>query len=347
VTEILQIDGSQGEGGGQIVRSALALSAVTGRPFELANIRSGRKNPGLLRQHLTAVNAAREICGAGVTGAELHSRRLIFAPGTVQTRGFRFAVGSAGSAILVAQTVLPALMFAVGNSSIEIEGGTHNMAAPPFEYLHEVYLPLLTRLGPQFESKIDSWGFYPMGGGRIRIAIRPSGELAGLQLMETGGAAIPAVTALVSKLPEQIGQRECQIIRHRTGWKLNQCQVRVIDRSPGPGNVVMIRLASPNVTEMFTAFGKRGVRAEQVATQALNQALGYLADEVPVGEYLCDQLLLPLALAARSGQTSQFLCGPLSMHSHTHIDILKLFLNIGIEIRSVGPRQQVVCIAPL
>ncbi len=346
MTDMLQIDGARGEGGGQIIRSALALSIVTGRPIEIRHIRAGRKTPGLLRQHLTALAAAREICGGDVSGDQLHSDRLTFVPGPVQTRGFQFDVGTAGSAILVAQTVLPALLTAEGNCSLEIRGGTHNMAAPTFDYLHEVYLPLLSRMGPRFDSRIDAWGFYPAGGGQVQIDIHPAQTLSGLRLTETGGMARPTVTALVADLPKHIGERECQLIRHRAGWKPNDCMVRTIEQSDGPGNVVMIRLTSPNVTEMFTGFGRRGVRAEQVATTAWNQARQYLADGVPVGEHLCDQLLLPLGLAAQGGETSSLVTGPLSGHSETHMEILKMFLDIEFQITPLGPRQNRVDVTP-
>jgi RNA 3'-terminal phosphate cyclase (ATP) len=346
MSELVSIDGSQGEGGGQIIRTALTLSLVTGRPFEVAHVRAGRKRPGLLRQHLTAVHAAREICGGSVSGAGEGSRHLIFTPGPVQTRGFRFAVGSAGSAILVAQTILPALMIADGISSIEIEGGTHNMEAPPYDFLEQVYLPVIGRMGPRISSEILAWGFYPAGGGLIRISIEPSLKLAGIELMESGGTPQGTITALVSRLPEAIGERECQLIRRHAGWKTKSCTVRKIGLSPGPGNVVMIRLDSPNVTEMFTAFGKQGIRAEQVAMQAWKAARDYLANEVPVGEHLCDQLLLPGALAARNGAISRFLTGPLSMHSLTQIDIIKRFLDVIIRREQLSARQIAVTIAP-
>ncbi|HMP78037.1 MAG TPA: RNA 3'-terminal phosphate cyclase [Pirellulaceae bacterium] len=339
MSDLVVIDGSTGEGGGQIVRSALTLSMVTGRAFEITNIRAQRSKPGLLKQHLTAVQAAREICGGGVTGAELGSRQLIFAPGPVQTRSFTFDIGSAGSTTLVAQTLIPALMTADGASSLVIEGGTHNMAAPPFDYLQQVYLSIINQLGPHIGCELLSHGFYPAGGGKIRVSIEPSAHLRGLELMELGGPPIGQVTALVSRLPEHIGQRECELIRHRAGWQAKQCTVRNVTDSPGPGNIVMIRLTSPRVTEMFTGFGKKGVSAEQVAAGAWREARQFLMDQVPVGEYLCDQLLLPLALAAAQGQTSSLLTVPLSQHSQTHIDIIQKFLNIRIEIESIGPRQ--------
>lgn len=342
----MQIDGSQGEGGGQIIRSSLALSVVTGKAFEVRNIRAGRKKPGLLKQHLTAVHAAREICDAGVTGVELNSMHLTFAPGPIQTRGFRFSIGSAGSATLVAQTVLPALMVAEGKSAIEIEGGTHNMAAPPFDYIQEAYLPLVSRLGPAFESSIHTYGFYPAGGGRISIEIQPQSDLDSLKLLDHGGPVQPTVTALVSQLPEHVGEREVRKIRNKAGWKNRDCVVRTIANSPGPGNCVMVRLKYPNVTEIFTGFGRRGVKAEQVALNAWKQVKTYLAHQAPVGEYLADQLLLPLSIAADGGRQSRFRTGQLSMHTRTHIDIIRMFLNVRIEVQEISPLQFEIEVGP-
>ncbi|HMO13834.1 MAG TPA: RNA 3'-terminal phosphate cyclase [Pirellulaceae bacterium] len=336
MSEPLVIDGSLGEGGGQIVRSSLTLSMLSGRVVEIRNIRAGRKKPGLLNQHLTAVNAARQICNGSVTGAELGSQHLIFAPGRIQARAFEFAIGSAGSTILVAQTLIPALMVADGQSSLEIEGGTHNSAAPPFEYLKYVYLPLLERLGPKFRSEILAWGFYPAGGGRIRIEISPEKNLSGFNLLETGGESEPNVTALVSRLPLTIAERECTFIRHKAGWKAKQCESVRITNSPGPGNVVMIRLAFPNVTEIFTGFGRRGLPAEEVAEFAWQEVCAYLGNQAPVGEHLCDQLLLPLGMAAALGQACQFVTGPLSLHSQTHVELIKKFLPISIEVLPRG-----------
>ena len=169
---MIEIDGSQGEGGGQIVRSSLALSAVTGKPFKITNIRAGRKKSGLKRQHVTGVNAAREITGGAVVGAELNSPELTFIPGPIQTRDFHFKIGTAGSTTLVAQTVLPALMMADQPSSITIEGGTHNPGGPPFDFLERVYLPQVEKMGPKFKTQIESYGFYPVGGGKIKIEIQ-------------------------------------------------------------------------------------------------------------------------------------------------------------------------------
>src|SRR5262245_60443308 len=171
------IDGSQGEGGGQILRTALALSLVTGAPFRVEKIRAGRQKPGLLRQHLTAVTAAVEIGGAAVEGATLGSRELSFRPGSVRPGAYRFAVGTAGSAALVLQTVLPALLTATGPSTVVVEGGTHNPHAPPFDFLALAFLPLLARMGARAQATLDRPGFYPAGGGQLTVEITPAPAL--------------------------------------------------------------------------------------------------------------------------------------------------------------------------
>ena len=329
---MIEIDGSQGEGGGQIIRSSLALSAVTGKPFCVKDIRAGRQRSGLKHQHVTAVRAAREICGAGVTGAELQSSELIFAPGPIQARDFHFKVGTAGSATLVAQTVLPALILAEGPSSITVEGGTHNQGAPPFDFLDRVYLPQVQKLGPEFRTSLESYGFFPVGGGKFKIDITPTTELGALELIERQHKTKANIRALVSKLPIDIAERELDIIRRKGKWHPAECHAIEIKNSPGPGNVAMLELDSGNVRELFTGFGRKGVKAEDVARKVYREAKPYLENEYPVGEHLADQLLLPLGLAASQGQTGSFVTGPLSLHSTTHIEILKLFLDIVVEV---------------
>ena len=343
---MIEIDGSQGEGGGQIVRSSLTLSAVTGRAFRIKKIRAGRKRSGLLRQHLTAVKAVREVCGGQVEGAELHSPELTFVPGPIQHRGFHFQVGSAGSAILVAQTVLPVLLTANGNSRVVIEGGTHNMAAPPFDFLSECYLPLVSRMGGVFKSRIEQYGFFPAGGGKIQIDIQPPSRWTGLDLPDRGGPVEPSAEALVAKLPASIGEREVRVIQRRSGWEKSRFSVREIKNSRGPGNVVMIRMRFPRLTEIVTAFGRRGVTAEQVAKNAWREAKKYLSGDTPVGEYLADQLLLPMAIAARHGNARRFLTGELSSHCQTHIDIIRRFLDVSIEVNVRSGTHYEVVVGP-
>ncbi len=336
---ILTIDGSQGEGGGQVLRSSLAMSLVTGRPFVIDNIRAGRKKPGLMRQHLTAVNAAVDICHAGVNGATIGSSRLEFRPGRVEAGNYKFSVGTAGSATLVLQTVLPALMLAEGQSNLTLEGGTHNPFAPPLDFLTKAYLPLVNQMGPTITVDPTSVhpGFYPAGGGSFRIKIQPARQLGRLELAERGEIRARRVTALVANLPKNIGDRECRVIAERTSWPEECFHVESVERSRGPGNVVLIELESEHVTEVFTGFGQVGVRAEAVATRVLDDARAYLAAGVPVGRYLADQLLLPLGIGAHLGSGGgNFRTMSPSLHTTTHVEILHRFLDVDTQVEQTG-----------
>ncbi len=329
----LTINGSRGEGGGQILRSSLALSLVTGTPFLMNDIRARRKKPGLMRQHLTAVRAAAEVGQARVKGASLGSQRLTFEPGKVQPGDYRFDVGTAGSATLVLETVLPALLVADGESNLTLEGGTHNPMAPPFDFLAKAYLPLVNRLGPIVEARLVRPGFYPAGGGRMAVRIGPARDFRSLELIERGEIAARRVRALVANLPRHIAERECATIAQVTGWDAACFAVEEVKGSRGPGNVVMIELDTANVTEVFTAFGQLGVRAEDVALGAIREAQKYLAADVPVGSYLADQLLLPLAMGAFLGTGGgAFRTVKLTLHSTTHMEIIRDFLGIDVEI---------------
>ena len=342
---ILTIDGSQGEGGGQVLRSSLAMSLVTGRPFVIDNIRAGRKKPGLMRQHLTAVNAATKVSHADVTGATIGSSRLEFRPGKVESGSYTFSVGTAGSTTLVLQTVLPALLLAEGESNLILEGGTHNPFAPPLDFLTKSYLPLLNRMEPKVSIDPMSIrpGFYPAGGGRFAVRIAPTRQLGRLEIMERGEIRARRVTALVANLPEHIGRRECRIIAEKTGWSEGSFMVEMVENSRGPGNVVLIELESENLTEVFTGFGQIGVRAEAVAAHVLDEARAYLAAGVPVGKYLADQLLLPLGIGAHFGTGGgAFRTMALSLHATTHIDILHRFLEIDAKVEQNGRDDVVV-----
>ena len=328
---MIEIDGSLGEGGGQIVRSSLALSMVTGTPVRLYNIRARRNNPGLARQHLTAVKAARQICGGGVEGAELHSRELTFGPGIVQPGEYTFDVGTAGSTSLVLQTVLPPLMIAAAPSTLRLIGGTHNMLAPPFDYLAEVYLPLVQRMGPRFRAELVRHGFYPAGGGEAVVDVQPQEQLASSTLTERGKLLDRNARAIVSRLPLHIAEREVGTLRSKLGWKKKQLRTEEVP-SHGPGNVVLATLEFEHLKEMFAGFGKKGVSAENVSGSVAKEVKTYLESDAPAGEYLTDQLLLPLGIAAHQGRTSTFRATTLSGHTQTHIDVIKRFLDVEVTI---------------
>jgi RNA 3'-terminal phosphate cyclase (ATP) len=279
------------------------------------------------------VLAAAEVGGAEVEGAALGSRRLVFRPDQVRAGDYTFHVGTAGSATLVLQTVLPALLVAEGESNLTLEGGTHNPMAPPLDFLTKSYLPLVNRLGPTVEAHLVRPGFYPAGGGEFTVHIQPAPQLGRLELLARGEITARRVRALVANLPRHIAERECRTIAQETGWDADCFTVEEIQGARGPGNVVMIELEAEHVTEVFTAFGRLGIRAEDVAKDALCQAEEYLAAGVPVGKHLADQLMLPLGIGAYLGYGgSVFRTMGLSLHSTTHIEILRRFLEISIPV---------------
>ena len=230
---MITIDGSHGEGGGQIVRTALALSLVTGRAFRIANIRAGRRKPGLMRQHLTALNAAAEIGTAEVSGNTIGSQAFTFAPQTVRAGRFHYPIGSAGSCTLVLQTILPALMVAARSSDIILEGGTHNPFAPPFDFLAQAFLPLVARMGPQIETVLEKPGFYPAGGGRFRVRITPVQRLTPLRLTERGAIRRQTARAVVSKLPLSIAHRELKVVGQQLGMPPNSLEAVTVENARG------------------------------------------------------------------------------------------------------------------
>lgn len=332
---MLQIDGAQGEGGGQVLRTALALSLVTGRDFEITRIRAGRRRPGLMRQHLTAARAAAAVGAARAEGLAIGSGRLTFMPGPVTPGDYRFAVGTAGSATLVLQTVLPALLLAGGPSTVVLEGGTHNPFAPPFDFLQKAFLPLVDRMGPQVSVALQRAGFFPAGGGCFTAHILPVARLLPLDLPERGPLLGVRGTVILANLPGHIAEREAATLAAGLPLAREEVAICEIRDGGGPGNAVMVEVQSAHVTEVFTAFGARGRRAESVAQAAAAEARGYLAADVPVGRHLADQLLLPLALARGGG----FHTLPPSRHTHTNMAVIRQFLDVSITARPVAENK--------
>lgn len=332
---MIQIDGSYGEGGGQVLRSSLALSMVTGIPFQIKNIRSGRKKPGLMRQHLTAANAAAEICDGEVKGNRIGSTDLFFSPGRVKPGSYHFAVGTAGSCTLVFQTILPALLLLKGPSQITLEGGTHNPYAPPFDFLDRVFLPLVSRMGPKVSARLMRPGFYPAGGGKFEVDIEPDIMLKPLDLSETGRPIYRKACARTARLPINISHREIKVVRRILGWHREELFTEEIKNSKGPGNILTLELAYENISEVFTGFGERGVPAETVAKRTAKLLNEYLSAGVPVGKYLADQILIPMALAG----TGSFITLAPTRHTITNAEILKKFLDVRISMNRLDEKK--------
>ena len=329
---MILLDGSFGEGGGQILRSSVGLALVTGRAVRLENIRAGREKPGLRRQHLTAVQAAAEVGAAEVKGNRLGSMELTFTPKTVKAGAYNFSVGTAGSATLVLQTVLPALMGAKDKSVLTIEGGTHNPMAPPFDFLVRAFLPVLERMGWQVRAELERPGFFPAGGGRIKVTIEPAEKLDRVELIERGEIVGQRARALVARLPRHIAERELKVIRETLGWDQRWLEVEEVRDSAGPGNVLTAEIESENITEVFSGFGEKGWPAEKVAESVAAEVGNYLAAEAPVGQHLADQLMIPMALAGGG----RYRTSALTEHSRTNIEVIRKFLDVEIEVRQIN-----------
>jgi len=318
---VIVINGAEGEGGGQVLRNALALSLVTGQPFRIDNIRGGRAKAGLMRQHVTAIEAACAVGSAQCEGLAVGASTIVFHPGRVVAGDYRFAVGTAGSTGLVLQAVLAPLMLADGPSRLVIEGGTHASHAPPFEFIAATLLPILERLGPKFRANLVRPGFYPAGGGRIEVEIDPA-KLVPMEFMERGALQSLRARAIVASLPRLIAEREIASLRNELDWPEDSFSVEMLPETYGPGNVVLVEASFANVTEIISGFGKIGVSSEAIGKQVAARMKGYLATDAFAGPYLADQLLLPLALAGRGGFTT---VTP-SAHSHTAAAVIRRFL---------------------
>lgn len=341
---MLVLDGRRGEGGGQILRSALALSLATGRPFRMHDIRGGRARPGLLRQHLTCVRAAQEIGAAEVSGATIGSDVLTFAPHSLRGGAFRFAVGSAGSTALVVQSVLAALLSAGVSASLSVEGGTHAIAAPIFSFLDDVYLGALRRVGADVSANLGEPGFFPAGGGEMSVELRGGAPVSPFCLLDRGPILSMSAHALVAGLPARIARDELEVLRDRLGILPRDCSSQVIRRAHGPGNALWVRVTvevdhQPFVA-VFSSIGRRGVPAEQVAAEVADAVARWDTLRVPVCEHLADQLLLPMAL----GAGGQFRTGPLSSHTRTNIETIRLFLP-GVLIHTEAEANGAVRVA--
>ncbi|WP_343639808.1 RNA 3'-terminal phosphate cyclase [Roseateles sp.] len=332
---LIELDGSHGEGGGQILRTALALSMCTGMPLRIERIRARRPKPGLMRQHLTCVLAAQEVCGATVVGAELGSQALEFRPGRVHAGDYRFAVGTAGSCTLVLQTVLPPLMLADAPSRLHLSGGTHNPMAPPFHFLQRSFAPLIRRAGAGLDLTLRRHGFFPAGGGEIEALITPAeGGLRPFDLLERGAPLDAFAEVIAPALPRGVAERELEALARLTGWDASQLRTLPARQNEGPGNALMITLAHEHLTEVFVAFGERGLAAEDVARMAFAELRSYQSSAGAAGEHLADQLALPLALAvAGSGRPAAFTCTELTEHSRTNFSVIERFLDVRFDSR--------------
>jgi RNA 3'-terminal phosphate cyclase (ATP) len=320
---------------------------ITGRPLVMTNIRAGRAKPGLRRQHLACVHAAAQLANAEVYGAEVGSKFLDFRPKAVESKDIDVDIGSAGSTTLVVQTILVPAIVARQHLKATVHGGTHNPMAPPFEFLSRVFVPHLVAMGAKVTLELDRHGFATGGGashdeltqyrGQLTLVVEP-GELRPIEVIDAGEVRERHATAILARLPTHVADRELAIVREQLGFSKIECETRDVTDAGGPANVLMIEVGRGASRELVSRIGEKGLRAEVVADRACKAMQAYLDANVPVGEHLADQLLLPFALAGGG----RFRAAPLSLHSTTNIETIGHFLDVPIRSESAGDAVDVI-----
>ncbi len=324
------IDGSAGEGGGQVLRTALGLSLVTQTPFQMVKIRGRRPKPGLQRQHLACVKAAAMIGDAVVEGDALTSQELVFHPRALRPGNYELAIGSAGSTTLLLQAVLPALLRASGPTTLSIEGGTHNRLAPVFEFLALSFVPVLAQLGARVEVKLVRHGFEPAGGGRLEVTVTPA-ALTPIELLTRGALISRSATAVISSIPAKVAARELAMVEEDLNFASTELRTEHVTAS-SPGNALIVALTYQHVADVFVGLGERGVTAEKVAHRTTGEAKRSLRTDAPVGQHLADQLMIPFALAGGGAFRTVEPTG----HSRTQLDLIPRFLDVKLQCQDEG-----------
>ncbi|MDT8388104.1 MAG: RNA 3'-terminal phosphate cyclase [Thiogranum sp.] len=340
---MIDIDGSMGEGGGQVLRSALSLAALTGQPVRLTRIRANRSKPGLGFQHHAAVQAAARISHAQVEGDRIGSQTVHFAPGPVTPGEYHFDIGTAGATSLVLQTLLLPLALAPAASYLTVTGGTHVPLSPCFHYLDWHWRVLLTRLGVPFGLDMTMAGFYPQGGGELHVRMPGSAQPGALRLCERGRLLRVRGLSAVANLPDDIAARQRrQALRQLRGL---DCEIAIsLESLPARsrGTLLLLLAEFEHSQACFFALGARGKRAEQVADEAVEELLTFLANDGAVDRWLADQLLLPLACA---GEMSVLRTSEVTLHLQTNAEVIMKFLPMQIRIEGDLGRPATIRVA--
>lgn len=342
---MIEIDGSLGEGGGQILRSALTLSMMTMQNMRIVNIRSGRKKPGLRHQHLAAVLASAEICGAKVEGGEIGSQKISFYPDKIRAGKYKFEIGTAGSTSLVLQTVLLPLNRADESSVITIRGGTHVPWSPCYHYLDLNYLPFLWKIGLDINLRLEQAGFNPRGDGQIRARIEPSDVIMPLQLLERGRLLEIRGISAVAMLARNIATRQRRQVIGQLGRRFPLNDIRIADiPAESPGSLILLLAEFEHSQVCYFALGEKGKSADKVADEAVAEFEAFVATNGVIDQYLADQLLLPLSFA---NGPSEFVTSQVTQHLVTNAEIIKSFLPIEISVFGEIGESGIVKVNPL
>ncbi len=329
MSKTIEIDGSFGEGGGQILRTALSLSCITGYALKLFNIRKARKKPGLMPQHITCVNAAVLISGAQVFGNQKGSTELTFIPDRIMPGDYTFDIHTAGSCSLVLQTLLPPLIFTDKPSNITITGGTHVPFSPTYDYISDVFLPMLNRIGIEAETSIIRYGFYPKGGGEVSFRIHPVTTIRGMNLTSRGALLSVYGHSGVSNLPINIAERQKMSMIKNIRPVEADIQVMEVP-SYGQGTFVFLKGEYEHTLTGFTSLGERGKPAEAVGKEAAEQFIDFHNSSACLDPHLADQIVLYLSFAK---EDSSFTTSRITQHLITNLRVIEKFLNIRYEIQ--------------
>ena len=341
---MIEIDGSYGEGGGQIIRTALSLSCLLKKPFRIFNIRKKRKKPGLMPQHLTCVKAAQLITDAEVTGAYAGSSELLFSPHEVKGGYFSFDIGTAGSTSLVFQTLIPALAFSQQKTTLTLKGGTHVPLSPSFHYLSNVFVHFLEQLGIKVQLVIESYGFYPRGGGIVRAEIFPVKNIKPLRIMERGNILQITGYSAVGNLPLSIAERQKDAFVNKINREIKNnkaCLIIELVEVPsiGQGTFVYLEARSEDSVAGFTALGARGKKAEVVGEEAAEEFVKYYTTGAALDYHIADQIVLYLSLCS---EESRFTTSSITNHLLTNLWVINLFHGIQYSIEGeVGEKGMV------
>ncbi len=330
---MVEVDGSFGEGGGQILRTSLSLSCLLRKPFRIYNIRKGRSRPGLMPAHITAVRAAAEVSNAEVKGASKGSLDLVFRPGRIRSGDFRFDIGTAGSTSLVLQSLLPPLVFSEGASTIAIRGGTHVPFCPTFDYISGVFIPLMRRIGVSLTAEIQSYGFYPKGGGRIFVSVEPCRHVEPIDLTRRGELRALEGVSAVGGLPLSIALRQRESMLESLGGYHPEIETKEVD-ALGQGTYVFLKAHYESAICGFSSLGARGKRAEKVGEEAAAAFLEHHHSGASLDPHMADQIALYLALAdGESCYTTSAITGHLS----TNLHVISKFMEVESLVRA--PRE--------
>lgn len=322
---LFTIDGSVMEGGGQILRMAIAFSALFRKPVRVINIRAGRSNPGLRPQHLTGINLVRDICGGHLENAFIGSTEVVLYPGPIRGGEFSADTGTAGSIVLLLQAALPCLLFADAPSVLRLRGGTNAEMAPQIDYTLSVFLPIAKKFGASCDIRVLKRGYYPKGGGLVEVHAQPAGSLKPLVLTDPGYLAKVTGRSFVAgvlpiKVAHVMADSAVNILREQLPTSVSVSVERLKESEAnafGTGSgIVLFAESSTGMKVAGSALGKRGVTAEAVGQAAAKELCQELENSVCVDKHLQDQIIVLMALA---NGISQVLCGPLTLHTETAI----------------------------